>query len=416
MLTPRQRAAVDCALRSLHRSNVAIVGSGGTGKSLTLRSLALALVARGRRVLIVSSMAIAAAAHADLPGVSATTIAAVLASSRAHRGLDGVLIVEEAWTAGCAAINALLSHVTDDGRVTVPVVVVGDCRQLPPVNDAPHAASRLWWQCQGTGRRPHAGARGMRVLSLSSVMRFSAGDWRARAAAALQRGHLAAADRILGASGRFGTAPRGFVVVATNAAVTRRCLAEMRSSALDGLRTFSSGSLHIVGGAELIVTRAGGIVAGEARLLNGSRLVAVSWTKWARALAVVAPTDDTAFVVARDAHGDEHTIRPAADGSWGMTAAAACTVHRMQGQTVASASVDATDFNIFEDPARMMLVAITRGVRTPLLFNYEPGLVLRSRHDAARTAASCFEEQACLLTRRGTMQLHPPAWPPPTAA
>ena len=41
---------------------------------------------------------------------------------------------------------------------------------------------------------PHAAARGVRLLGLSSVMRFSAGDWRSRAAVALQRGHLAAAD------------------------------------------------------------------------------------------------------------------------------------------------------------------------------------------------------------------------------
>lgn len=131
-LTDEQRRMVEGLCQSGRPVDV-VVGRAGTGKTFTLDAVRQAFEASGHRVLGASLAARAARELEAGSGISATTAHALLAgiaSGRAHLRQGDLLVVDEAGMLGTRLLTGLT---VEADRAQAKLVLVGDPRQLPPV-------------------------------------------------------------------------------------------------------------------------------------------------------------------------------------------------------------------------------------------------------------------------------------------
>ncbi len=131
-LTDEQRQMVEALCRSGRPVDV-VVGRAGTGKTFTLDAVRQAFEASGHRVLGASLAARAAReleAGSGIPATTAHALLAATASGRAHLRQGDVLVVDEAGMLGTRLLAALAAEAD---RAKAKLVLVGDPKQLPPV-------------------------------------------------------------------------------------------------------------------------------------------------------------------------------------------------------------------------------------------------------------------------------------------
>lgn len=131
-LTDEQRRMVEALCQDGRPVDV-VVGRAGTGKTFTLDAVRQAFEASGHRVLGASLAARAARELESGSGIPSTTAHALLAgvaAGRAYLGPGDLLVVDEAGMLGTRLLAALA---LEADRARAKLVLVGDPRQLPPV-------------------------------------------------------------------------------------------------------------------------------------------------------------------------------------------------------------------------------------------------------------------------------------------
>jgi exodeoxyribonuclease V alpha subunit len=175
-LTGEQRRAVAAALR--HRLSL-ITGGPGTGKTATIRAIALAAAARGARLALLAPTGRAAVRMTEASGVSARTVHSALGwipgQGPEHDEDDplecDLLVLDESSMANLELMVALLRAVDDHTHV----VLVGDADQLAPVG-----AGKPFAELIESGRAP--------AVRLTHIFRQAAGSMIVQAAHAVRRG------------------------------------------------------------------------------------------------------------------------------------------------------------------------------------------------------------------------------------
>jgi exodeoxyribonuclease V alpha subunit len=176
-LTDEQRSAVAAAFA--HRLTL-ITGGPGTGKTATIRSIALAAAARGVRLALLAPTGRAAVRMSEASGVEARTVHSALGwipggEGPAHDQDDplpcDLLVLDESSMANLELMVALLRAVGEQTHV----VLVGDADQLAPVG-----AGKPFAELIESGRAP--------TVRLSHIFRQAAGSMIVQAAHAVRGG------------------------------------------------------------------------------------------------------------------------------------------------------------------------------------------------------------------------------------
>jgi exodeoxyribonuclease V alpha subunit len=175
-LTEEQLAAVGLALG---RRLVVITGGPGTGKTATIKSIAMAAEGSGVRVMLVAPTGRAAVRMTEASGLRARTVHSALGwvpgEGPTHDDQDplacDLLIVDETSMANLELMVALLRAVGDETHV----VLVGDADQLAPVG-----AGKPFAELVEAGLVPTA--------RLTHIFRQAAGSMIVQGAHAIRRG------------------------------------------------------------------------------------------------------------------------------------------------------------------------------------------------------------------------------------
>jgi exodeoxyribonuclease V alpha subunit len=177
-LTEQQRAAVTAALA--HRLSV-ITGGPGTGKTSSIKSIAMAAELRGAKVMLVAPTGRAAVRMTQSGGLKASTVHSALQwipgegpgrDRHDPLGCD-LLIVDETSMANLELLVMLLRAVGGDTHV----VLVGDADQLAPVG-----AGKPFAELVASDRVP--------TTRLTHIFRQAAGSMIVQGAHAIRRGQL----------------------------------------------------------------------------------------------------------------------------------------------------------------------------------------------------------------------------------
>jgi exodeoxyribonuclease V alpha subunit len=175
-LTAEQRAAVEAAFR--HRLSV-ITGGPGTGKTATIKTIALRAVEQGAAVMLVAPTGRAATRMTEASGLRATTVHSALGwvpgEGPTHDEDEplrcDLLIVDESSMANLELMVTLLRAVPRRAHV----VLVGDADQLAPVGAGKPFAELVAAEQVPTAR-------------LSHIFRQAAGSMIVQGAHAIRRG------------------------------------------------------------------------------------------------------------------------------------------------------------------------------------------------------------------------------------